>query len=247
MTKLFITVSDGDQNIYPQLKESKYILGSYFYWKNNNIKKIYSSSEIILDSGVFTMFGKNRMSKKQIEKYTDNYIEYIIKNNIKNFVEMDLDSLYPYSYVKFLRNKIEKGVKKKCIPIWHSSRGKNEFLEMCEKYPYSGIGGMVINEPIKQYKHLFPDLNKFAKAKGSKLHCMGFTPTKNLHKFGFYSSDSTSWSTGGRYGQIYYFKNNQLIIKSKPKNTRIKNYKELNKFNLKQRLKYQNYCDKFNL
>lgn len=246
MTKLYLTVGSGDIETYPNLIKSKYILGSYYYWRNKNIQEIYTNSEIILDSGVFTMFGKSGLSKKDIEEYTDKYIEYIITNNIKQFVEMDLDALFSYNFVLYLRRKIEKAVGRKSIPIWHTSRGKKEFLKMCEDYKYAGVGGLVTNEPIKKFQFIYPELNKLALSKNSKLHCMGFTPIKNLYKFRFYSSDSTSWTSGGRFGTLYKYKNGELINIKKPNNYRMINYKQINKHNLNEWLKYQEYCDKFN-
>lgn len=73
MTKLYLTVSDRNVEIYPNLMKSKYILGSYYYWRNKNIQQIYSNAEIILDSGVFTMFSKSGLSKKEVEEYADKY------------------------------------------------------------------------------------------------------------------------------------------------------------------------------
>lgn len=246
MTKIYLTVDPHDVKIYPNLHKSKYILGSYYYWKNVDIEKAVPNADILMDSGVFTMFNKGKPTKEDIEKYVDNYIDYINKHGIEKYVEMDLDVFFSYDYILKLRKKLEKGTRRKSIPIWHVSRGKEKFIKMCKEYDYAGIGGIVSREAIKDYKHLYKDLNKLASSYGCKLHAMGFTPTKDLYKYRFYSSDSTSWKLGNRSGNVYIFKNNKLLVKQKPKNTKIMSYKKLDNFNALEWIKYQKYCDQFN-
>lgn len=246
MTKIYLTAGSLDGRTYQQIHKSKYILGSFYYWKNTNIKEEFPNSKILLDSGVFTMFNKKKPSKKELEKYSDDYINYINRYNINDYVELDLDVFYPYDYILYLRHKLEQYTGRKCIPIWHHSRGKEEFIKMCKEYDYAGIGGIVSKEAIKNYKHLYKDLNKLALSYGCRLHAMGFTPTKNLAKYGFYSCDSTSWTSGGRFGTVYKFRKDSLISFKKPLNVRAKNHKTITNHNLIEWIKYQEYCDQFN-
>lgn len=232
--------------MYEEIHRSKYILGSFYYWRNKDIKSEFPNSEILLDSGVFTMFSRKKPPKEEIEFYANEYINYINKYKIDKYVELDLDVFYPYEYVQWLRNKLERGTGKKCIPIWHHSRGKDEFIKMCKEYEYAGIGGIASGEELSKYIDTYRDLNLLAKKYGCKLHAMGFTPTKNLARYGFYSCDSTSWLSGGRYGAVFKFKKDSLINTKKPSNLRIRSYKSINNYNLIEWIKYQQHCDQFN-
>lgn len=247
MTKLFLGIGNDDvKNHYDYLKKSKYVLVSYFYAKDGlyDFQKMFD--EVIVDSGAFSfMTTQKNITKDQMDIYCDEYIKYINKFDIKNYVELDIDSIISYEYALELRHRLEKGTGKKCIPIWHSSRGKEEFIKMCQEYDYAGIGGLASKEELSKYKHLYPLLNKLAKRYDCKIHAMGFTPGKNLHEYGFYSTDSTTWRSGGKFGTLYKFENNCLKTLKKPEGVRLKDYKKADIWNMEQWIKYQKYIDRF--
>ena len=45
-----------------------------------------------------------------------------------------------------MRKRLEAETKKKCIPVWHRSRGKENFIELCKQYDYVAIGGELSSE-----------------------------------------------------------------------------------------------------
>ena len=67
------------------------------------------------------------------DEYLTRYINFINKYDIKYFFELDVDSIVGYEKVKQLRKRLENETGKKCIPVWHKSRGKEEYLKMCKK------------------------------------------------------------------------------------------------------------------
>jgi len=142
----------------PECKNySPYFLESFAYMTEETEKMISKFRDFLLDSGAFTF--RNSVKDKNIDwnKYVERYAEFIKKNDIEYFFELDIDSLIGYENVKKLRNKLEKITNKKCIPVWHFNRGKEDFLEMCDNYNYVALGGIVgSKKDKKEYQKIFP-------------------------------------------------------------------------------------------
>lgn len=246
MTKLYLGVDDVDLKAYgSQILGSKYLLISYYYFKGKDLGILKGRKDLICDSGAFTfMFSKKAPSKEALIEYVKEYAQFVIDNNIQHYVELDVDSIFGYDFALQLRTILENTIGRPCIPIWHVSRGKEEFVNMCKQYDYAGIGGIVTKEQIAKHKDKYHLLNKLAREHGCKLHGMGFTPTKDLNSYGFHTVDSTSWKSGRRFATIYQYANGQLLTKKKPTGTRLKDYKTLDMHNWQQWLKYQRFVDK---
>lgn len=185
------------------------------------------------------MNSKNK--KVDLNKYLDEYIDFIIENDVDNFFELDVDIVMGLDWVEKARKKIEERTGKKVIPVWHKQRGIQYFEEMCRNYSYVAIGGIVTGEIKKKEYPAFKKLIRIAHENGAKIHGLGFTSTQELHKYHFDSVDSTSWISGGRFGQMQIFKDGKIKIE-KPQNKRAK-YKEIDEFNFNQWIKFQDYAD----
>lgn len=197
----------------------------------------------MLDSGAFTF-----MNKKQGDINWDDYIieyaKFINKYDIKLFFELDIDSIVGIKEVERLRNKLEQLTNKKCIPVWHKSRGKDYWLKMVKEYDYVAIGGIVTKE-IKQNEYPFFNwLLQEAKKENCKVHGLGFTNMVGLTKYPFYSVDSTAWVSGNRFGLVYIFNGKTMIKQLKKTGQRIKN-NETALHNFSEWVKFQKYADKF--
>lgn len=222
--KLFLSSYEIEQNINI-LTETKplFVLGSFFYLKK--CKKDYldkymnyvktQCKDFILDSGAFSMLSgsKNKESFLQkLDNYVSEYIDFINKYDIKNFIELDIDKIIGYEKVKQIREKIERETNKKSIPVFHLTRGIEEYKKLIKNYPYICIGGIAIKDiKKKDYKKIFPTLLKMAKLQNCKVHGLGFTAS-NINEFDFYSVDSSSWKTSIRYALIGIFNNKKKII-----------------------------------
>ena len=224
-------------------KKIPYLLESFYYFKDWQIPLLQTAQLFLVDSGAFTFMNGSK-GKVDFNAYLDKYIDFINKNNVKHFFELDIDSVVGYDNVKKLRTKLEQETGKKCIPVWHKSRGLEEWKLMCKEYDYVAIGGIVTKEIGKEDFKYFKPLLEIARQNNCKVHGLGFTAVAELPKYKFYSVDSTSWLSGGRYGQLHAFRNN-TIENIKPKNVRAKNYKQIDYHNLEQWLKYQEYADKY--
>tara|TARA_R110002051_G_scaffold97960_1_gene168061 strand:+ start:335 stop:1087 length:753 start_codon:yes stop_codon:yes gene_type:complete len=228
---------------------SDFVLMSFMESKSVDFNKIKCES-ILLDSGAFTFMNSRKNSKIDWDEYIDKYSSFINKYNIKLFFELDIDSLVGLKEVERLRSKLERQTNKKSIPVWHKSRGLKYWENMCQEYNYISIGGIVTKE-IKQteYKFFAPML-KIAKENNCKVHALGFTRTRKLHLYKFYSVDSTNWITT-RFNIFYKYDNINNIMQSQKKinntNNKLRVSKEkrdeYNIFQIKEWVKFQKYAD----
>ncbi len=218
------------------------ILESFYYANEYTEAIIPKLKKFLLDSGAFTFF----TSGKYIDwnEYLQKYIAFINKNKVEHFFELDIDSLVGYPKVLEFRKILEKGTGKKCIPVWHKSRGKTEFLKMCDQYDYVAIGGIVSKEITSQEYKYFPWFIKEAHSRGTKIHGLGFTNLEGLKKYKFDSVDSTSWTTGNRFGAIYTFNGTTMEKVSKPKGKRLKDARASAIRNFNEWVKFQKYAEK---
>jgi len=235
----------GEQGLYSKVCDMNiYMLESFYYikdWQIDLIKRKVLKG-FMLDSGAFT-FMQNKNKTVDWDKYTEEYAEFINKYDIKLFIEMDIDSVVGLKKVEQLRTKLEKLTNKKCIPVWHKSRGKEYFLQMVKDYDYVAIGGLAI-KTIKRtdfkYLHWFI---KEAHKNNCKIHGLGFTP-KGLKNYRFDSVDSASWLGGNLGKYLSKFNHNQMrkidLISDKKFNP-----KKVAQHNFLEWIKYQNYAEKY--
>ena len=196
----------------------------------------------MLDSGCFT-FMENSHITVDWKEYTYKYADFINRNNVDKFIEMDLDYIIGYERVLKLRALLESETGKKAIPVWHPSRGKEEFLTMCDNYNYVALGG-IVGKKWRGTEQYMPWFISEAHKRGAKIHGLGFTKLEKLKEYHFDSVDSTAWTCGNRFGFIYQYKGNGKIIKhSVPKGKRIKDARQAALINYAEWLKYQRWAE----
>ena len=245
--KIFLAnTSCREDNMEKELPHTPYILESFYGLKNektiNRVAK-HDKDGFLLDSGAFTFMNSHK-GKVDWEDYIERYANFINKYSIKLFFELDIDVLVGYEEVKRLRKILEQKTQKQCIPVWHKSRGIEEFKKMCKEYKYVAIGGIVVKEITKKDWDMFVPLIKYAHQNGCKIHGLGFTATKDLHKYPFDSVDSTNWLSGGRFGQLHVF-NGKYIESKSFKNKRAKDYVQIDTHNFWQWVQFQKYAQKY--
>ena len=220
-----------------------YILETFYNIKEESVKEYKKCKMFLLDSGAFT-FMNGYKGKVDWDEYVEKYANFINKYDIKYFFELDIDVIVGIKEVERLRNKLEKLTQKKCIPVWHKSRGLEYWEKMCKEYNYVAIGGIVIKEITQTDYKYFKPLLKIARENNCKVHGLGFTATSLLKKYPFFSIDSTSWLKASRFGRIDYFDGKKMKTYPKPKNTRTVDYKKCDDFIFKEWIKFQKYADK---
>lgn len=143
-----------------------------------------------------------------------------------------------------MRIKLEKETNRKCIPVWHKSRGVKYWKRMCMEYNYIAIGGLVFHIKKSEYP-LIRQLVEYAYQNGVKVHGLGFTKTKDLEQYKFYSVDSTSYVKGATRGQLIHFFDGEKIIQRKlNKGNKKVILSKLVFHNMTEWIKYQKYMDR---
>lgn len=221
-----------------------YILESFYYADTDIERLIPYFGDFLLDSGAFT-FISNKGNSVDWNEYIEKYAEFIKRNKVKKYFELDIDSVVGYEQVKEFRNKLEKLVGYQCIPVWHKNRGIKEYMKHCDEYPYVGVGGYVINELTPNDYKAFPSMIQYAHKKSAKVHCLGFTRLSDLSKYHFDSVDSTAWTTGNRFGYVYYFDGKTMKKRNAPDNHRLADSRMTALHNYTEWIKFQIYADKY--
>ena len=216
------------------------VLESFFEVDACLTKLIPRFNSFMLDSGAFSLFSEKK--RIDVDKYISRYIEYINANDIKLFFELDIDKIIGYERVKEIRRRLERETGKRPIPVWHKHLGKQEFLRMCDEYDYVAIGGIVSKEILPtEYKYL-PAFISEAHKRGAKIHGLGFTKIKWLPICHFDSVDSTSWTSGNRFGYLHKFDGRTIRQVLPPRGVRVKNI-ETAVHNFAEWLKFANYAE----
>ena len=234
---------------YQQLKDYEnieeyhpYILESFYYCDADTERLLPYFGDFLLDSGAFT-FMQGKGGSPDWNEYIDRYAAFIRKNKIQKYFELDIDSVVGYDRVKQLRKELERRTGTRCIPVWHLSRGLDEYKKMCDEYNYVAIGGIVSGE-IKPEKYgAFPALIAEAHKRKAKIHGLGFTALNWLSKCHFDSVDSTAWTTGNRFGFVYQFDGKTMRKKDAPKGHRLADSRKVALINYTEWIKFQKYAD----
>lgn len=227
-----------------------YLLESFFYLRSKkefDKTVIVNNENFLLDSGAFTYI-RGGGGKTDWNKYIKEYANFINTYDIKYFFELDIDSVVGLEKVEILRHQLETMTHKRCIPVFHVSRGRDYFLKMCEEYEYIAIGGLITDGLTSgKLKKYLPWFIHTAHEHGTKLHGLGFTNNELLSKFKFDSVDSTTWNMCANYGEIFVFEKNRMVrhrsVENGQKVKKIKNIESATLFNFKNWIKYQRYAN----
>lgn len=221
-----------------------YVLESFFYADDYTEKMLQYYGDFLLDSGAFT-FMQKKEARKNVpwEEYVDRYAAFVKEHGIEKFFELDLDSVVGYEKTLALRKRLERAVGRECIPVWHKSRGYKEFTRMCDEYQYAAIGGIVSKEIKPEQYKAFPTMISDAHKRRCKLHGLGFTSLEWLPRCHFDSVDSTAWTTGNRFGYVYYFNGKTMTKKDAPKGKRLGDTKKVALINYIEWIKFQKYAE----
>lgn len=219
-----------------------YILESFYYIDADTERLLPYFGDFLLDSGAFT-FMMNSKAAVDWDEYVERYADFINRYKIDKFFELDIDSVVGHDRVRDIRKRLERLTGRQSIPVWHKSRGMDEFKAMCDVYPYVAIGGIVAGE-FKQaeYKY-FPHLINEAHRRGAKIHGLGFTALAWLPKCHFDSVDSTAWTTGNRFGFVYRFNGRTMEKRDAPEGHRIGDSRKVALINYIEWIKFQKYAE----
>ena len=216
-----------------------------FYYAGEFTENILipNAKRFLLDSGAYSFLAGKEGVNMDWDGYVARYAAFIKKNKVRQYFELDIDPIIGYPEVRRIRDRLEAETGVTPIPVWHVSRGIQEYREMCSSYPYVAIGGIVTKEiPPDKYR-AFPAMIREAHDRGAKVHGLGFTRISDLPKYHFDSVDSTAWTAGNRFGFLYEFRNNTIVKYHPPEGCRMTNVRALSHHNFSEWVKYAKYAE----
>ena len=241
--RLFLAGTNCDE---PAVRKHppEYVLESFYYFKPWQAEELPRWKMFLLDSGAFTFMHSQEAAAKPVnwDAYLSRYIAFINQYRIQHFFELDVDMIADYEAVKRMRARLEAETGRQSIPVWHRSRGLDEFKQLCKDYPYIGIGGFAIKTIRPSEYGYIRRLVQYANACGVKVHGLGYSK-KDVLDYGFYSTDSTTWSTTVKFGGTSYFDGKQIIAVRPPKGKIGGDHRIRREYSLVEWIKYQKYLD----
>lgn len=244
--RLFLAGENGKYRIIKEVADMNlrpYILESFYEVRNDKkaVDMLPYYGDYLLDSGAYTFM--NSGGHEDWEAYIERYADFVVKNNIQKFFELDIDSIVGYDKVKEFRYRLERLTNRACIPVWHKSRGLEDFFRVSEEYSYIGIGDIAIGHiKVDDYKY-FPYLIREAHRRGCKVHGLGITGMTAIRRYHFDTVDSTAWTTGNRFGGVYIFDGRTMKKIMPVKGQRMANPRELAIHNFLEWVKFQKYAE----
>lgn len=179
------------------------VLVSYYYIKQPLIDIMIEYKDhfnYIIDSGAFTAF----KTGKTID--LDHYIRFLHETKIPYEWYFTLDKI---GDSKKTKENYEEMKKQGLLPVPIFTRGDTEesYWEYYNDRKFIGIGGIAGTTGNKKF--LYSCQEKFAK--GTKQHWLGFWQKDFLIHYKPYSCDTMTWYRNKMFGDVYYYKNKQLI------------------------------------
>lgn len=236
------TLSKRDLPYFLEKYSPTYILESFYYAKDPlmDYRKSGKCKDFMLDSGAFTFI--NSVGTVDFEKYAYEYADFINRHGVDKFFEIDIDAIKGLAYSEKLRGIIERETGKQSIPVFHRSRGKQYFVDMCKAYKYVALGGIAIKDIKRDEYKYFNWFCDTAHKYGCKIHGLGFTPPRDAKEYRFDSIDSSTWNAGARYGQLHVF-DGKSIVTTPPAQGKRGRREPLKHQNFSAWVAYQNYLD----
>lgn len=222
-----------------------YLLETFFTGEKqcSKVMEIVGRDGFILDSGAFSYMNGAEIDIEQMAVYMKRYINFIKESGIRYYFEMDVDKLFGLKQVEEWRSQLEKETGVPCIPVWHKNRGVEYWKRMCHDYSYVAIGGLVLDMKRQEFP-LVRQMVDYAYNRGVKVHGLGFTRTKELPQYKFYSVDSSSWTVGAVWAQQrYFFKDGYMQWRSLKQENKKTNISKLIACNMGEWIKYQKFAD----
>ena len=227
-----------------------YVLESFVSIKDWQIPLIQKFKGFLLDSGAFTFMNAQKKQNVDWYEYAERYANFVRTNNIERYFELDLDKIIGLTETTALRDFIEKIVGWPSIPVWHETRDKEYWLDMCRTHPYVAIGGITGGMTNRNGKErAFPWFIRTAHEHGAQIHGLGYTNANKLRQYHFDSVDSTTWTSGGRYGELHVFRRGTIEKeKSVANGHKFRSLKDPNAttlHNFLEWVKFSEYCDDY--
>jgi len=163
---------------------------------------------VFIDSGGYTLnidlekSGGAKGKSLDIEQYYNEYLDFAFKmrESVQAFAELDFTSedFGKAERVKWLNKAKDMGIH--LIPVLQGESNKEiEDLGWFDAYDYIGTGSGWVRSDLTLHRYF-----RFARKKKILLHGFGLSSEKDIVRRPFFTVDSTSWISGGRFGAIFF-------------------------------------------
>jgi hypothetical protein len=203
-------------NVLKRLKAENVLMSFFIVGKKNEkaiIKTLTGYRNIFMDSGGFTA----RVQGKDIDVHE--YAKFLVKYKDYLFCYANLDQKRTEDTLK--NQEILEGYGLKPIPVFHRDEWERRDIKLLNSYmdrsDYIALGGVAGSNVSKDYVTAYLDwcfhhILKH-KEKRIKVHGFGMTSPTTLLRYPFYSVDSTTWISGGKFGEVLKSKDFGLALK----------------------------------
>jgi len=179
------------------------ILALESFWDHACVTEIlegYPEVKIFLDSGAFTL---ENQQVKDIQKYLDDYIDYILKYEDRLLAYANLDDVHD-AEIGWKNQKYMEGRGVVPIPVYHYGEDFKWVERFVNEYDYVGVGGVARGIPTASLRALLDRIFGYIYKKGLsvKVHGFGITGFKFMMRYPWYSVDSTTWLKQAGFGRI---------------------------------------------
>ena len=236
----------------PQVRNKcKFALESYENLRKGNadVEWFKSRDGFLLDSGAFTFMGNGGAGVNFFE-YAREYGNFVSRNNIKDFFELDIESVVGWDEYLKINDTLIQSASRKPIPVFHKNRGKEWFVQATKQNDYVAYGGVALRR--REMKKIDFDVMKWfistAHKNGAIIHGLGFTDTQKFKSIRFDTVDSSSWKTSVAYGNISIFNVERGTItqyhpNSKGRVKRVRDNEGLSLYSFSEWCKFQKYME----
>ena len=248
MTNLFL--ASAEQPPYEKILErtkNPFNLYSFYYIEElKNFKFPDYCKRIMVDSGAHTLQYTNN-SPQTYQAFFERYVNFIKQHKDDEritFIELDIDNVIGWDKLQQWRETL-LSLRDDMMIVWHKWSENLAKRDLWEEYVNQFKFISIPNKDMKNINvHKALDL---AREKGIKVHGLAMTKPNLPYIYKFTSIDSSTWASGGRFGNMYMFRGNKLVTINTAKiNTTKLQYNDLDYFNALQWKKLSNYMEGYN-
>lgn len=174
------------------------ILASYHFFKKVDLDEMFAPLTIkpmvFADCGAYSAFTQG------VEINIKDYADWLKRWAHWISVAVNLDVIRDADATAN-NQKILERLGCSVIPVFHTGSSLTILDDLCKRYPYIALGGMVGAERNVTLRWSATCMNR-TKEYGTAFHGFGMTNRKNIETLPWYSVDSASWAGSFMYGRV---------------------------------------------
>ena len=218
-TTVFYSGCEGKMHYRIASENADNVLLSYYYiQKQEEVIKLRKKAtpriSFMIDSGAHTLQKGEEQSRSYWEKFLERYVAWLHANRdyVYCAVELDVGNIVGEPIIQTWRERYFQPLEAEgmqIIYVWHDYMGEAEWVNMCQKYRYVGVGQSTYQSGR------FMAMLQVARRYRTKVHGFAITAQKALKSGVLATADSTSWKSGERYGVWLVFTGKSLRVVAK--------------------------------